>query len=107
MVERRVDPPRAKRLARLLRLLRRRARASEGLGRLDLRCPELALTQAALLHRSDDRIDHVAASRPWQLSKRVGLHAEPHAGHRLAAGQCGQREARKGERAEFSASEHD
>jgi hypothetical protein len=60
MLERRFKPPLPHGVPRRLHLLRGAA-ASAGGGRLDLRSPEFALREPALLHRGDDWIDEIAS----------------------------------------------
>src|SRR6185295_4654744 len=67
MIERRLEPPRPKILARLLHV-GRRTPAARWLLRLELRRPHFAFTQAAGLHRRDDRVRRVAAGRAGHLA---------------------------------------
>src|SRR6185295_20364896 len=95
VIERRLEPPRADRLA------------AEPRG-LHLRRPQLAFFQAAGGHRGDHGADAIAVGRPWDIAEAVGLRAEPDAGRRLGRydGIPFQAEPGRGEHPEFTSCQH-
>ena len=115
VIERRLEPPLPRVFARFHRLGRRRiaAPASRAGGklRLHLRRPQLAVADAAVDHRLDDRVDRVAARRPRQIAEAVGLRAEADAVDdridcRARDSRQRQRETRERHRSEFTSCVH-
>ena len=113
VIERGLEPPRAKILARLHRLGRRRrptlAAARREL-RLEMLPEQFALTEAAVGQRLDDHVHGVGrAGRPRHIAEAVGLRSEPHPGdfridRRLEESR--QRHGGKSDCSEFASCDH-